>query len=285
MGKIFDALEKADLVKKTGPLMKHKRLDNDTQMGNEKVVPLPDLNKNVNGLELDKNLVTFHHPQSVEAELFRVFRTNLLFPADGKKPKTILITSPLPGDGKSFTCANLAISIAQGVEEHVLLIDCDVRKPTVHTTFGYNQGIGLSDHLAFGTDIAKTLLKTPVNKLTILPAGRPPKNPTELLSSQKMKKLLDEVKSRYEDRYIVIDSPPPSMAPETNAIVKYVDGVIIVVKAGKTPRSAVTETIEHIGKDKILGIVLNQADQNVKKYYGYGKSYYTIDKEPSPSKG
>jgi exopolysaccharide/PEP-CTERM locus tyrosine autokinase len=284
MGKIFDALEKADSTHKSGRRIKNKRSWDYLQTQNEKIVPLPDLNQNSHERELDNSLVSFHYPQSVEAELFRVFRTNLLFPSDGKTPKTILTTSPLPGDGKSFTCANLAVSIAQGVEEHVLLMDCDVRKPTIHTIFGFKQGIGLSDHLAFGTDIAKTLLKTPVDKLTILPAGKPPNNPSELLSSKKMKKLLDEVKTRYEDRYIIIDSPPPSMAPETNAIVKYVDGVIIVVRAGKTPRSAVTETIEQIGKDKILGIVLNQADQNVKKYYGYGKSYYAEDKKPLASK-
>jgi protein-tyrosine kinase len=280
MGKIFDALEKADgqLVKR-GTLRRAKKYAKENQIVNEKVVALPALNKNATSLELDKNLITYHNPQSVEAELFKVLRTNLLFPAEGQPPKVILVTSPLPGDGKSFTSANLAISIAQGVEEHVMLIDCDVRKPTIHSLFGHKQVTGLSDYLAAGPDIAKILLKTPIAKLTLFPAGKPPQNPTELLSSKKMKALLEEVKGRYEDRYIIIDSPPPSMAAETNAIVNYVDGVLIVVKAGKTPQSAVTETIEQIGKEKVLGIVLNHADQSVKKYYGYGKSYYTKDKE------
>jgi exopolysaccharide/PEP-CTERM locus tyrosine autokinase len=223
---------------------------------------------------LDPNLVTYHAPQSVEAELFKVLRTNLLFPASGKLPRKILVTSALPSEGKSFVSSNLAISIAQGVEEHVLLIDGDVRRPAIHSYFGFGQVAGLSEHLGSGMDIAKMLLKSPIPKLTILPAGKPPKNPTELLSSKKMRSLLDEVASRYEDRFIIIDSPPPTMAAETNAIVNFVDGVILVIKSGKTPKKAIAETIDQVGKEKILGIVLNHSDQAIKKYYGYGKTYY-----------
>jgi protein-tyrosine kinase len=89
-----------------------------------------------------------------------------------------------------------------------------------------------------------------------------------------MKSLISEVSRRYEDRYIIIDSAPPTLASETNAIANYVDGIIIVVRSGKTPRRAVTEVIEQLGKEKILGIVLNHSEQTLKKYYGYGKSYY-----------
>lgn len=278
MGKIFDALEKADArLAKRGSSRRNKEATKKNGKGNEKIVALANLNQNTHKLELYKDLVTYHAPQSIEAELFKALRTNLLFPADRQTPKTILVTSPLPGDGKSFTSANLSISIAQGVEEHVMLIDCDLRKPTIHTLFGYKQVVGLSDFLSHEIDLAKTLLKTPIDKLTILPAGRLPKNPTELISSKKMKMLLEEVKARYDDRYIIIDSPPPSMAAETNAIVKYVDGILIVVKAGRTPRSAVKQLVEQVGKEKLLGIVLNHAGQSAKKYYGYGKSYYKID--------
>lgn len=284
MGKIFDALEKADAsLGKRIPSRRKKETAEKTaesiKKSHDKIVALTNLNQNVQKLELLKDLVTYHAPQSVEAELFKALRTSLLFPADGQTPKTILVTSPLPGDGKSFTSANLSISIARGVEEHVMLIDCDLRKPTIHALFGYKQVVGLSDYLALEIDLAKALLKTPIEKLTLLPAGRPPKNPTELVSSKKMKILLEEVKARYDDRYIIIDSPPPSMAAETNAIVKYVDGVLVVVKAGRTPRSAVKQLVEQIGKDKMLGIVLNHAGQTAKKYYGYGKSYYKIEED------
>lgn len=275
MGKIFDALEKANnQIAKTVPLTRHRTDLKENAKSADNVVALANPNKIAHEYRLHPNLVTFHAPQSVEAELFKVLRTNLLFPPTGKPPRKILVTSALPNDGKSFVTSNLAISIAQGVEEYVLLIDGDVRRPTIHSYFGFGQVIGLSEHLANGADIAKILLKSPIPKLTIFPAGQPPKNPTELLSSKKMKALLADVANRYDDRFIIIDSPPPSMAAETNAIVNFVDGVILVIKSGKTPKKAVAETIEQIGKDKIVGIVLNHSDQALKRYYGYGKPYY-----------
>jgi protein-tyrosine kinase len=275
MGKIFDALQKSDrtISGAARPTVK-ANLRHHVRRVSEKVVPLVNATPGLPASLLDRTLIAYHDPQSVEAELFKKLRTNILFPDSGLPPKTILITSALPDDGKSFVSANLAISIAQGVEEHVLLIDADIRKPDIHIRFGFKNVPGLSDYLYQGDNIAKVLLKTVLKKLTLLPAGKPPANPTELIASKKMKALLEEVKARYDDRYIIIDSPPPSMAPEINAIVQYVDGVILVVRAGKTPRAAVADTIEQIGKDKILGIVLNQADQSEKKYYGYNKSYY-----------
>lgn len=278
MGKISDTLEKptkqkAEAIPLAGPRSNPKA--SIREAGN--VVAFGNANKISH--DLDPNLVAYHAPQSVEAELFKVLRTNLLFPATGKPCKNMLVTSALPSDGKSFVSSNLAISIAQGVEEHVLLIDGDVRRPTIHSNFGFGQVVGLSEHLATGADIGKILLKSPIPKLTILPAGQPPRNPTELLSSRKMQTLLEEVAARYEDRFILIDSPPPSMAAETTAIINFVDGVILVVRAGKTPKRAVAETIEQIGKEKIVGVVLNYSDQALKRYYGYGKPYYAPEEK------
>jgi protein-tyrosine kinase len=277
MGKIFEALEKATRQtkqKNAGPAKARKKGGSrPTNDGN--VVPFNNLKHSAQDLQFDSALVAYHDPHSVEAELFKVLRTNLLFPDKGRPPKTILITSAMPGEGKSFVAANLAISIAKGVEEHVLLVDADVRRASIHEFFGLGQTGGLSDYLQKGTNVSKHFVKTPVDKLTILPAGSPPDNPVELLTTQKMKALLQEVSRRYEDRFIIIDSAPSSLASETAAIAKYVDGFIIVVRAGKTPRKAVTEVIEQLGKEKVLGIILNRSDQSAKKYYGYGKSYYS----------
>ena len=278
MGKIFDALEKSNRQSQIEALASpHSKVRGAkrSNRGNDNIVALDNSSRIGKSQHIDEKLVAYHAPMSVEAELFKVLRTNLLFPANGKLPRKILITSPLPGDGKSFVTSNLAISIAQGVEEYVLLIDCDVRRPQIHKHFGFGQVTGLSEHLSAGTELSKSLLKTPIPKLTVLPAGKPPANPTELLSSKRMKALLNDVANRYDDRFIIIDSPPPSMAAETSAIVSFVDGVILIVKAGSTPRSAVNETIEQIGKEKILGVVLNQSDQPLKKYYSYGKPYYS----------
>lgn len=285
MGKIFDALEKVEKSspgsiiskakpKKSRPKKVKRRRERTLEKPPEKVVAFVNSNGGRISGKLDQTLIAYYDPQSVEAELFKVLRTNILFPADGAPPKTILITSALPGDGKSFVSSNLAISIAQGVEEHVLLLDGDLRKPSIHQRFGFGKVPGLSDYLVSGNDIGDVFLKTPIEKLTIVPSGEPPINPAELVSSKKMKALLDEVKSRYDDRYIIIDSPPPAMASETNAIAKYVDGVILVVRAEKTPREAVADTIAQIGKEKLIGLVLNQVDRSQTKYYGYNKSYY-----------
>jgi exopolysaccharide/PEP-CTERM locus tyrosine autokinase len=278
MGKIYDALGKS--INPSGradkiPYVKKIGIKRGAQAKTENnVVSFANAIKQAHDDGFDENLIAFHQPHSVEAEIFKVLRTNLLFPSEGKPPKSILVTSALPGDGKSFVSSNLAISMAQGVEEHVLLIDSDIRNPSINQMFGMGPVAGLSEYLAKGSNVGDNFVKTAVNKLTILPAGQSPHNPTELLTTQKMKALLDEVKNRYEDRYIIIDSAPPSLASETTAIANYVDGILIVIKAGKTPRKEVEEVIEQLGKEKILGVVLNYSDQSAKKYYGSGKSYY-----------
>ena len=115
--------------------------------------------------QIDKNMVALLKPQSFEAEQFKILRTNLLFPSSGKSPRTIMVTSAIPSEGKSTIAANLAISIAQGIQEYVLLIDCDIRRPRVHTQFGYGDVPGLSDYLSKGTPLSSLLLKTKLNKL------------------------------------------------------------------------------------------------------------------------
>ena len=221
--------------------------------------------------KIDKNLVALIKPQSFETEQFKILRTNLLFPASGRTPRSIMVTSAVPGEGKSFVSSNLAISIAQSIQEYVLLMDCDIRRPCIHNRFGFENVPGLSDHLARGASLNSLILKTAVNKLSILPGGKPPHNPSELLSSQHMSKLLQEVKYRYSDRYIVIDSPPPKLTAESGAISRQVDGVLLVVEYGRTPRNMVSDLIEIIGKDKILGVILNKLNMRFTSYYGLGK--------------
>ena len=227
--------------------------------------------------QIDKNMVVLLKPQSFEAEQFKILRTNLLFPSSGKSPRTIMVTSTMPDEGKSLVSANLAISIAQSIQEHVLLIDCDIRRPRVHTQFGFGDVPGLSEHLSSGIPISSLLLKTKVDKLSILPGGRPPFNPSELVSSQKMSKLLQEVKYRYSDRFIIIDSPPPKLTAETSALSRQVDGTLLVIEYGRTSREMVLDLINIIGKEKIIGVVFNKLDMRYAAYYGLGK-YKTYSK-------
>jgi protein-tyrosine kinase len=226
---------------------------------------------------IDKNMVTLLRPQSFEAEQFKILRTNLLFPSSGRSPRTIMVTSAVPDEGKSLIAANLAVSIAQSIQEYVLLIDCDIRRPCIHTQFGFGDVPGLSDHLSKGIPVSSLLLKTKVNKLSILPGGTLRHNPSELVSSQQMSRLLQEVKYRYSDRFIVIDSPPPKLTAETSALSRQVDGVILVIEYGRTSREMVSGLVKTIGKEKIIGIVLNKLDMRFANYYGLGK-YKTYSK-------
>jgi exopolysaccharide/PEP-CTERM locus tyrosine autokinase len=181
------------------------------------------------------------------------------------------VTSAVPGEGKSFVSSNLAISIAQGIGEYVLLMDCDIRKPCLHRRFGFDEVPGLSEHLTRKIPLSALILKTQVSKLSLLPAGTPPHNPAELLSSEPMADLVDEVKSRYADRYIIIDSPPPKYTAETAALARQIDGILLVVNSGKTPRGLIEELVDSLGKDKILGVVMNRFDFRGSKYYGHAK--------------
>ena len=221
--------------------------------------------------DLDKNLVSLLKPQSFEAEQFKILRTHLLYPATGKSPRSIMVTSAVPGEGKSFVAANLAVSIAQNINEHVLLIDCDLRKSSVHNQFGFSNVKGLSEYLTDSTSLSSIFLKVGIDKLTVLPAGVSPTNPAELLSSEKMAQLLKEVTNRYKDRYIIIDSPPPHLTAETRVIASQVDGIILVVKTSSTKREVVKDLVEKLGKEKILGIVANWFDLRSSMYYGYSK--------------
>jgi len=226
---------------------------------------------------IDNNMVTLLRPQSFEAEQFKILRTNLLFPSSGKSPRTIMVSSAVPDEGKSLIAANLAVSIAQSIQEYVLLIDCDIRRPRIHTQFGFGAVPGLSDHLSKGIPVSSLILKTKVNKLSILPGGTLLHNPSELVSSQKMSKLLQEVKYRYSDRFIVIDSPPPKLTAESSALSRQVDGVLLVIEYGRTSREMVLDLVNTIGKEKIIGVVFNKLDMRFANYYGLGK-YKTYSK-------
>lgn len=282
MGKVFNALEKFQKEQKKRAadpqpvLLKPADRIKDKKTG-EPIVDQADIVRPPEGI--DPNLVALSRPHSFEAEQFKILRTNLLFPSAGKPPRSIMVTSAVPGEGKSFVATNLAASIAQNINEYVLLMDCDIRRPCVHSRFGIGEVPGLSEFLSNPEQapLNSIMVKTDIEKLTILPGGKPPDNPAELLSSAAMQQLIHEVKERYTDRYIIVDSPPPKLTAETSAIARFVDGVMIVVGFGKTPRQDVLDLIETIGKEKILGVVVNRFDVQTPSYSKYKKysRYYS----------
>lgn len=281
MGKIFDALEKSkSIFKIPGEDKNPSFFDNQKDVKNAPAQLKAADSNDINTLNssdyldlpqsLNPSLVTLSKPDSIEAEQFRLLKNNILFPEKGTPPRSIMVTSASPGEGKSFVASNLAISMAQNIDEHVLLMDCDLRSPTIHSVLGLPQGPGLSEYLSNAKPLSSLLVKSFMNKLTVLTAGSLPKNPSELLSSEQMRRLIHEVKLRYDDRYIIIDTPPPYITSEANAIVRQVDGVVIVIRHGKTRKKDIEDIIDIYGKDKIIGVVQNFA----KRRAGYGYGYY-----------
>lgn len=215
------------------------------------------------------------------AESFRVLRSKILIPQDGRPaPKTIMVTSALPREGKSFVSANLGITLAQGVDQHALVVDCDLRAPSLAQLFGISPERGLADYLQDNCDISSLLQKTSMEKLMVLASGLPPENPADLLGSERMHKLVAELAARYPDRYVIFDTPPLEVASESKVLSQAVDGVVLVVRQGVSSRTLIEKFISEIGKDKIIGVIFNGHKSNFistrlvdKSYYYYGDYY------------
>jgi protein-tyrosine kinase len=220
------------------------------------------------------SLVMLSAPDSSDAENFKILRGQILFPREREVPHCILVTSAFPGEGKTFVAANFATTLALSLDEHVLLIDADMRRARIHRMFGFSNVRGLHDYLIGEKELDELVVKTGIEKLSILPAGRTPRNPSELLSSSMMAKFLEEAREKQKDRFILIDAPPSHVTAEAKFLSNYVDGIIFVVMANKTPRKDIAKAIENLGRDKVLGVVFNGYDQARKGYYKYYNRYY-----------
>ena len=212
----------------------------------------------------DDRLVQSDNFSGEVAESFRLLRSRILMPYEGRPtPRTIMVTSVLPREGKSFVSANLGISLAQGVDHYSLLVDCDLRLPTLAGLFGMSGNRGLADYLKHKTEISTLIRRTSMDKLSILASGVPPVNPAELLGSERMHELVCELSARYPDRFVVFDSPPLNVASESMVLAREVDGVVLVVRQGVSSRALIEQAISDIGKQKIIGVVFNGYKSNI----------------------
>ena len=207
---------------------------------------------------------------SAVAEAYRILRTSVLLSTAGSPPKTILITSAQPGEGKTTTAINTATSLAQ-LGAAVLLVDCDLRKPSVHKVLGLEKSEGLSTYLSRKVDVEELIQPLPVPNLWVLPSGPVPPNAAELISSAQMKELLGALGDKYD--HIVIDSPPLINVTDPVILSTMVDGVILVVQGGKSTRDVVRRARAELAtaNAKVFGVVLNNV--NLKRE-GYDDYYY-----------
>jgi exopolysaccharide/PEP-CTERM locus tyrosine autokinase len=205
-------------------------------------------------------IVSVTAPQTSVAEEYRKLKSLLVkLTYEDNFKNTLMVTSAFAGEGKSITAINLAVSLAQEYDHTVLLVDADLRKPSIHRYFGFEPKVGLTDCLTRGVDVGETLIKTGIGKLSILPYGKKAENPGELFSSSKMKNLVAEIKGRYPDRYVIIDTPPVLLFAETRIIGTLVDGTVFVVKEGAAGLKDVNDALTALDRKKLLGIVYNDA--------------------------
>jgi succinoglycan biosynthesis transport protein ExoP len=220
-------------------------------------------------------LITFSHPRSVQSEAYRNVRTSILLSFSEKPPRVILVTSPNPGEGKTTTAINTAIALSQN-GARVLLLDSDMRKPRVHTIFGNENGSGLSHVLSGNEKLEAAIRVTEIPNLYYIPSGSIPPNPSELLGSKLFKEVITSLAEEFD--HIVVDSPPVLGFADAVVLSNSVDGVILVVHAGKTPKEALRQAKELLFQinAKILGVILNRVDIGRGKYgyYYYRYRYY-----------
>ena len=214
-------------------------------------------------------------PRSPTAEAFRSLRTNITFAAVDRPLRRIMVTSPTPKDGKTTVSSNLAVVLAQG-EKRVVLIDADLRLPQIHRKFGLNNRIGLTDLFVQSLDALAGVVNfvyTP--HLAVITSGRLPPNPAELLTSQKMTKILDRLNQNFD--LVVIDTPPVLTVTDAAALAPAVDGVILVAKPGRTKLGAFQQSLEQLRAVGacVLGVVLNEVNPKSRQYGYYYNRYYS----------
>jgi len=229
---------------------------------------------------VSEELVVFNRPDSLFAECCRFLRSKITHLYRDNPPRSILITSALKGEGKTFVACNLALSISQTQKEYALLVDADLRNPSVDKVLGIPlTKLGLSTYLRGDADLPDLLKKTDFDKLKFHPAGNSVRTPAEILSSERMRDLIGELRDRYRDRFIIIDSAPLELAPETSVIADAVDAVLLVVRHGNTPREAVRQAVKKIRKEKFMGVVYNAYDGLFELYDRYGYYRYGYSKK------
>jgi protein-tyrosine kinase len=218
------------------------------------------------------------YEKSVVSEAFKILRTNLQFTIKLTEPRIIVVTSPSQGEGKTTIASNLGVTFAAN-NFKTLLIDADLRIPNLHRQFGLSNADGLSNCLNGDCDLDQCIVPTQVENLSLLPSGPIPPNSSELLSSEAMLRMVDELKKRYQ--LIIIDSPPVNIVADTPIVSSLADGVLMVVSAGSTRRKDLTKALDALEYANIIGFVMNVTQRGTENYYyrpyynRYYNRYYT----------
>lgn len=221
-----------------------------------------------------KDIISFDNPKSQVAEAYRTLRTNLQFSSFDDSLKTVIVTSSSPGEGKTTVISNLAVTLAQSGKK-VLIMDCDLRKPSIHKRFGLSNAEGLTNILVQNKKVEECLKVTEQQNLFVVTSGPIPPNPSELLGSRRMKKILQEFEEIFD--FVLLDTPPVLAVTDGQVLATLAHGVIFVTAYGKTEKNALIKSKDLLDKvsAKILGFVLNKIPKNEENnYYSKYYSYY-----------
>jgi capsular exopolysaccharide synthesis family protein len=215
---------------------------------------------------INKRRIALLHPNSFVTEQFRTLRARLDSLSAERPLRTLVVTSPLPGEGKTTAAVNLGIVSSMAVGRRVLLVDCDLRHPRIHTTLGLRPEFGLAEVLTGQVPAERAILKVEGCELSVLPVRGAPDNPSELLASTRMVSLLEELASRYDQ--ILLDTPPTLALPDAKSLSEIADGVLLVVKADETPADDVEAALDVLDRRRVMGVVLNGTVNDAERY-GY----------------
>lgn len=224
---------------------------------------------------LQRNRIIAGHDDSPSFEAFRILRTQVLGRLEAIGGNAVAVCGASQGEGKTLVAVNLAVSLARQVNRSALLVDLDLRNPSVHRCFGLQPTVGISDHLLGEAPLEACLINPGIERLVLLPQISRVADSSELLATPRMAALAQELKERYPDRIVVFDCPPLLMTNDSLIIMDYADGCLLVIQEGRTRRPEVERAIELIGEERFLGSILNNAREGPASgyYYGYGYGY------------
>jgi non-specific protein-tyrosine kinase len=198
-----------------------------------------------------------------EMEYYRVLRAQILQRTCGEGGKTLMVTSAHPGEGKTLTAINLALTFAREFRQTVLLVDCDLRGQSIHEVLGFSSDRGLANYLLDGAPVSDLIVWPNIEKLTVISGGRTIPESTEILGSPRMRELVAELRDRYPERYVIFDMPCVLEGADSLSFASMMDHILVVVQAGRTPAQDVRKALDLLPPEKILGVVLNSAE-NIK---------------------
>src|SRR5262245_16176319 len=222
------------------------------------------------GLPGDQKLVSAETPNAVSVEQYRRLAATLHDAQKAKGLESLIVTSAVPKEGKTLTIANLALTLSESYKRRVLLIDADLRRPSVHTVFGVANDRGLSEVLR-GERLDSAIVRL-TQHLSVLPSGRTDQNPTAGLSSDRMRHLVEECTQKFD--WVLLDTPPIGLLSDAQLLVRLAQGALFVIRAGATPFAEVDRAIAELGRDYVIGTVLNGVEQQAIPARGYYDGYY-----------